>query len=364
MKGFIYGLAYFLIIIVIFSFFFKKTGETLGIEFSGKEKVFISKDGGKTWSEIEIEKEKFSISEGNVTFSYQNPSLLYLASNRKIFETKEKEIIYESEESFTSLPVLNFFQNPKNPNIFYLILDDNRRNKVLISYDKGKSFKSVFISGEGDKITVFKIDPILASSLYIGTKKGMFLLSNDSGKTWQKKQDFSPQAITDIGISPIDRKIFLATDPQPTDLSFFINPPIEPLEPQILLSEDNGNNFIKIEERFDISNIDKIPAVKRIDFNPYYNKVYFMSDDKIFFSKDNKLFLLDLIFPTKNNKIRAFTIDPQNPNIIYVGAGNLLYLTKDDGLNWEIIEPPVRNFIKDVKINPQDSNIILLSLTR
>jgi len=71
-----------------------------------------------------------------------------------------------------------------------------------------------------------------------------------------------------------------------------------------------------------------------------------------------------IVSSSEKNKITAFTVDPKNSNILYVGMGNLIYLSENDGENWQVIEPPTRGMIEKIKINPADPDTILLSVKK
>ncbi len=359
MKSLIYAIVYLLIVAYIFGFFLNKLGVETGFNTSNlNESLYISSNGGKNWSEIGSK--QLSNKQGYVIFGGENYSKLYLASVDGIFQIKNNKVLEKEKPAPFKGNVIKYIQNPYNSNIVYLILKETTNQKLLLSYNAGQNFKTVLILDKNDAFSAFEIDPILYSTIYVGTQRGAFLVSNDAGETWQKRQDFSPKAIYSIGVRKTDGTIFLGVTEKPFDISYFVNPPLTPEYPEILFSVDGGNTFLNLKEGFNTTNLDKnfLPTKIISDTN---GKTYLVSKDKIYFIQENQIMLFNIILPSASTKISDFIVDSQNSNIIYLAAGNILYKTEDGGISWQTIQSPNQKKIKEIKLNPKDSNIILLS---
>jgi hypothetical protein len=380
-----YILLAFLIAFLCFKGLLFLLKENYGIEFPTGEEIFLSENRGEDWIAIKTAA-KQNVGGNSIVFDPQNSQNLYLASAEGIFksESKGKKFTAKATEFQTETkPALisEFITDPQDPNIIYLLSEEMGRNKILVSYNRGENFKPIFISGEDDKITAFSPDPFSSRYLYIGTKKGVILKSEDFGHSWKKKEDFGRE-IKQIAVNPhkrfVDEKhktlsprfaagteyreiyIVLPLIKSPP----YSPPPLSETPAKTLISRDWGESFNEFKPKIDSPKNITLPEIKEIIFDPNLeNRVYFISDFLLLRLKGNKVEIVKVIFPSQRNKINVFTIDPENSNILYLGAEGLIYLSENGGDDWQIIEPPVRGKIKEIKINPIDPNMLLLSIT-
>ena len=332
-----------------------------GIEIPTGQKIFISENKGEDWMAVKESHEGIK-GVANFAFDFENSSNIYLASAKGILKStdgggkfKAQDTTFETEVK-PSL-ISEFVSNPQNSDIIYLISEEMGKNKLLVSNNGGETFKSIYISGTGDEITAFAPDPFFPQYLYIGTEKGLFLKSDDFGNSWDKKQIFSRE-ISQIAVNPHkgfkNREIYVI-------LASFRSNTFSPMSrsyqpARILVSANWGENFKNF--RGDIGEVNEIvfdPNIK--------NRIYFISKASVKRLSGSSLEALNLILPSVEDEIHSFTIDPKNSNILYLGAGELLYISENEGENWRVIEPPTKGEVKEVKINPADSNTLLLSVT-
>lgn len=356
MKKFLYGAIYFFILAVIFKGFLVKVAESMGIDLPISETVLISNDGGYNWQKPKVPEK--TISGENLFFNNQNPSEIFLASNNGIFKIKNEKTTNRNDKikkTLNSVNISGFIQDPKSPNIFYLVSNGIEKSELFVSYNYGESFRSLFVTKNDNKISVFKINPINSNYLYIGTQGGLFLVSQDKGNSWEKKKSFSPRPIKNIEINQLTGDIYISLSSKIVNL--FPPEDVKRLEPTVYLSIDGGNSFSKIN-KFNGTPINKI------EIDNLCGDVYFVSSYNVFFLRKNKISSLNLISQTEKDKITAFTIDPKNPNILYVGVKDILYKTTDKGKSWNTINVPISGKkIKNIKINQENSNVILLSFS-
>jgi hypothetical protein len=345
--------------------------DNYGIEIPLGEGLFISENRGEDWVVLKAaDKTDKDVNAENLAFDPQNPQNLYLASAKGIFESLNKGENFTAKatqfktETQPSL-VSNFTPDPQNPNTLYLISEEIGQNKLLVSHNKGKDFSPIFIAGNDDKISAFSVDPFYSNWLYLGTKQGGFLKSEDFGNSWKEKNKFS-QPVEKIVPNPHKQgEIYILLSRVPKD-PFNVYSNGLPTKGEV--SSDGGKTFQNLEEKIDISKVKKeigeLPEIKNIVIDSSQDRVYFISDYYLLRVAQNKMELVKIVSPSKENKITAFTIDPKNSNILYLGMGNLIYLSENDGENWQIIEPPTRGEIEGIKINPADPNTILLSIKK
>ena len=63
-------------------------------------------------------------------------------------------------------------------------------------------------------------------------------------------------------------------------------------------------------------------------------------------------------FPGES-QVRALTVDPNNPNVVYAGAENGIYRSEDSGQTWAKLDSPMDGLkIWSIAIDPTDSNTV------
>ena len=360
--------------------------ENFNFEILMGENVFISESRGEDWMAIKEAKEK-KIGGTNFVFDPQNSQSLYLASVEGIFQSIDKGKSFDSKETkFETDPKPNLISNfalvePKEPISYTLIEDDLRglcylsrgpdtiyviseeiqKNKLLVSYDGGESFEPIFVSGKNDKITTFSIDPFSSRRIYVGTEEGEFLISDDFGSSWKEQNRF-PQPIKQI-TSNLHKEgeiyvLFSPVEANPFDYWSRRMPG------KVKFSDDSGENFKDLEEKIGDSKTRRLPEIKEIVLDPSQDKVYFISDSSLLKSEDKRIEEIKTISLSGENKITAFTIDPKSSNILYIGIGELVYVSENGGDDWQIIEPPTKGRIKEIKVNPINPDTLLLAIEK
>ncbi|MFH0987339.1 MAG: hypothetical protein V1841_00380 [Patescibacteria group bacterium] len=331
-----------------------------GIKLPIAEEFFLSYDGGDEWLAIEVPDNKV-VTSGALSFDPENPQRLYLASPRGIFyrdegsKTKFQKTEAKFETENAPLLISQTITSPHSDETIYIISEDIERNKVLVSYNKGEIFRPIFISQIDDKISAFSVDPFYPNVLYVGTRLGNFLKSEDFGNSWGQKDNFI-QEVGQISPNPHTRnEIYLLLSRRERDLYDYYS---QLMPSKIMVSINGGTKFRELSSKI------VMPETRKIVFDPIINRVYFFSDLSLIRKEGEKIKIVNVVKPSFDNKIKSFTIDPQNSNILYVGADNLIYKSEDGGNNWQIIESPVRGDVKEIKINPEDSQTLIISIEK
>jgi len=330
-----------------------------GISLPIGEELFLSSNGGEDWLAIETPS-KEAVSGKALSFDPENPQNLYLASPRGISYSKNKgekfklngtKFETETEPIFVS----EVFSSPHNPEIIYLISEEIGRNKVLVSYNKGETFRPMFISQKDNKVSAFAVDYFSPFTLYIGTQKGNFLKSEDFGNSWEEKNNFS-QKIAQIAPNPHKKsEIYVLLSAQERDPFNYWS---QRIPAKIMISYDAADTFREFRVKITTS------QVKQIVFDPIINRTYFVANFSLVRKEGKRLETVKIITSRERSEINSFTIDPENSNILYLGMGELIYKSEDSGKNWMVIETPIRGVVKEIKVNPKNSQIILLSIEK
>lgn len=346
-----------------------------GIEIPVSSEIFLTEDFGEKWVKIK-NPVKESLEIDNFVFDPSDPENVYVATVKGVFQTKGGKESYKKEENFylasvkkvplkedknfgkDFLPpgqkpalVSKFIYDPHNKNILYFIGEEVGRNKLFKSSDDGENFEPIFISQKDDKITSFEPSPLSSKILYVGTQKGEILRSDDYGNSWEKRGNFFGR-VKQIGVNPVrPDEIYVVTSAEhhPTAI-----PPDQSFIPgMIYKSTDFGESFKKLEIDLEI---------EEVNFAFTQNRVYLVSKFSIAQIEGKKTKYLNL--PSGETEITAFTIDPKNSNILYLGQGGTFYKSYNAGFDWQIIELPKRGKIEGIVINNRDTSKVMIEMAQ
>lgn len=328
-----------------------------GIKLPIGESMFLSYNGGENWIAIDSFDRNIARSSA-LSFNPGNPQELYLASPRGILYStnkgknfQEKETKFETET--TPILVSKIIYSEHDQDNFYIISEEIGRNKILVSYNRGETFRPVFISQSDNKVSAFSTDPFYPHVLYIGTEKGIFLKSEDFGETWEENENF-PQEIGQVALNPHKYgEIYVLLSVRERDPFDYWS---KKIPAKLMISQDKGDTFRELKS------LAKVSGVKQIIFDPNINHIYFISNLSVYKKTNKGIDILKIISPSGGGEINSFTTDPKNSKILYLGIGNLVYKSEDGGNNWHIIESPTIGEIKEIRINPRDPQTIFLSI--
>jgi photosystem II stability/assembly factor-like uncharacterized protein len=347
MRNVVYTLIFLFVLLILFKGIILEAIDSLGFDISINKSVLFSKDGGVTWQDY---KSSF-LANNDLIFDKNNIEKFLLASNVgvlniKIEETSQKEKAYKKDRKANNL--WKIFQSDEQPNTIYGLSYQLDGDEVLLSKNYGKYFKKVFKVNKNDRISAFCFN---FNNVFLGTKNGNLIGSNDGGESWYKIKEFSPQAILAMGCSK-SNEVFIVLSSKVVNL---FSPEIpQKIDSKVLVFKNEG--FFEIEKL-------RGEKIKSIKIHPLTNEVYFVSDEKIYLYHRGGT---GYINPPSDFKITAFTIDEKNPNIIYIGGRGILYKSKNNGKTWEIIDLPQKaqgKKITEIEINPNDSNLILIKIS-
>jgi photosystem II stability/assembly factor-like uncharacterized protein len=186
-----------------------------------------------------------------------------------------------------------------NSDIIYIATLNNGRGELLKSEDGGKSWASSYIiSEEGKQVNSVEIDLIDKNIVYIGTEQGGFIKSENKGDSWFTLSWFET-GVKDFAVDFQDNR-------------------------GIIVRTTNEIYKSVVDDNYDI--FESLGGKEREIFK-YTEESKWM--------KLSKLMRTSLSFKIVNPQISSMTIDNQNPLVVYITYLNLILVTRDGGYTWE-----------------------------
>ncbi len=307
--------------------------------------VFKSIDGGKTWEQkVKIEGEGLidSVKISDMIMDPNDKNVLYLGTaSNGLYKSENgadswKKITDENNILSETIIINDIAIEKGNSNIIYLATLNNGKGELLKSEDGGKSWnKSHIIAQAGKAVTAVEIDPIFTNVVYIGTGQNGFIKSEDKGETWVALYWFSA-VIEDILIDFRNSQGIIVK-----------------LSNNIFKSVDGGMEWKSLATN--------ITSSSKVAVN-------FAAISSITMSRHNPLVIyinyLNLILKTEDGGEtwkRLNTLTPSKTavgtipqikqigiinNIIYYGAGNVLYKSNNRGVSWSSYDIPIKGDVR------------------
>lgn len=297
-------------------------------------------------------------------------------------------------KSIAGVKVYRIFEDPSDPNAFYL---GTRNQGLFYTYNNGDSWQSVDAM-EGKFIYALAVDPKDKCNLFASDGSHIYK-STDCSRSWEMifTEERPDQRFVSIGIDGEDSKIIYAAQ----------------LGGDVLMSRDGGGSWQTIK-RFNFQLQDLIidhKTPKRIYVASYRNGLYrsddgganwldmnkgleSFQDSKVFYrivlnpaQKDSFYWIckygilrsddsgvnwtdLKLLTPPGSVAIYGFAVSPKNQKEVYY-TGTILgeknqhvkstfYKTSDGGLTWVTKKLPTNTIPVMIKVNPTKDNVLLM----
>ena len=293
--------------------------------------VFVSKDGGKTWDETEIDGSQYSA----IAIGSQNTSTLYVAG--RYFPNGEDCEDEEGEDDCTP---------EKNSAIF--ISNDFGTSWIKSSSIPKGVFKEIELE-EGqeleeediDKVTVLYVSPSDDDQIFVGTSN-LLLKSNDRGSSWESLSETLHRSdIKGLAIHPNNPNIIYAriglytfsdcSDVDNDDPDY--EESVSKYCPGVYKSTDGGENWKLLEETTGD------PSEGGVYINEYNDsEIYSVFGRETFVSKDGGI-SSDVFLDTKEHPIipdvgvEIITFGESESEVFMAGLQGV-YRTYDNGKTW------------------------------
>ena len=383
---------------------------------TAKAQVFCSKDFGSTWKNIDPDRKSFPDQMNISAIDLTKDGKLLVASNNGLnicdINTSKCQAMAQGPSIIT-----DFVRSQKSPNVLYAAGSE----MLWSSSDNGSSWSQMSAIPEGKTFRIALDEsgdlPIIRV-IWLDAWKGGVLVSRDQGKSWESQDDqlnadrvsdptrlwaanggksnsvqvdpFNPEIIfrtdwwgvwrSDDGGKSWNEKINGAPNSVATQISIATNSDIyvSSMDNGLLRSKDGGKAYeMLFPKQYDPSQSGHVWRVLTTadaiigtssPWNDPVNQVIISHDS------GNSFSLINSGLPSsrpKGNTMwsegypRALTMDPHNPDIIYLGIdgddGGGLFVSRDIGQTWQrsIGQPGSLRIYNGLAVDPTDSNRIL-----
>lgn len=200
---------------------------------------------------------------------------------------------------------------------------------TLAADDFGNVFTDIETKGiwsvlgpNGGDVRAVAVDPRDADKLYISTMDGQIHVSTDAGKSWRLLASFGKALLTldQLFVDNRDSNIIYASGHRGKMAGGFFK------------SKDGGATW---KENKDLKD-QAIHAMHQAKADP--NLIYVGTKDGVWLSKDSGDDFKRLESGTMPLDINSFAVDPKDVNTLYAGTTWRPYKSTDNGKNWRLIK--------------------------
>jgi photosystem II stability/assembly factor-like uncharacterized protein len=321
-------------------------GNTQALDTSGP--MFKSYDSGVTWLAINNGLDATSVV--SLAIDPISPNVIYAGTDRGVFKSIDGGEYWIQPNNVSSLFAMkSIVIVPSNPSVLYGIgLEGPQKNKgFLISTNAGMTWDIISAGKyQGERVTPEKIalDPLNPSILYIQSKKAVFKSVN-GGKKWILILTFP-----DTGLADYPRDIKVASIAPSTLYVIGSN--------RVYKTTDSGSTWVdltgRIRQSVDESfNDSYIFFTVTIDpTNP--SVIFVVAGEWLYKSLDGG----DTWLPKgDSNAFHLMIFDPRTPATIYGLSYQQAFKSSNGGINWSAINFPNRGF-HDLAVDPRTPSIL------
>lgn len=347
-----------IIILLLFAFVLLGGVGCIKIDFSGggggsDGGVFKAVDKGVEW----VQKGKI-LTTGERVRSIANVDVLTLTvdpqDNNAIYMGSYGQGLfysYDGGEGWNQAPrlqqgnVLSIAVSPKSKCVIFAAY----QNKVIESTDCSRTFQvAYFESRSGVQITYVAVDPNNASVVYAGSSDGNILKSGDAGKSWMSVGRLG-DSIKKILINPKNSAIlYVAT-----------------ARHGIYRSRNAGGSWEELAENFkDYKDARKYQDLQ-FDLTKNDSLVYASIYGLLRTDDGGKTWEpIELLTPPGSATIYALGVNPRNGNDIFYSTATTFYRTLDGGNRWITEKLPTSRAGSAILIDPENPNVMYLGVRR
>lgn len=331
-----------------------------GAAINDNQGVFKSIDGGKTWEHkvnvADADEKNFldKMKIASMKMDPQNNKVLYLGTvSNGLYKSEDnadswKKVVDENGILSETATVYGIAIEDGNSNIIYLATLNNGKGELLKSEDSGKKWAKSYIIAEPNKpVNYIVIDPVYHNVVYIGTEQGGLIKSENRGKTWHTLnwfktgvKDFVVDFHNNNGIIVRTlNEIFKSTDGG-VEWEILNKKIIDSLKIKIAVSQissmtmDNGDPLVI--------------------YVTYLNLVLMTGDGGYTWKKMNTITPSLTALGTIPQVKQIGMID----DIIYYGAGNVIYKSENKGASWSSYNIPMKGDVRYTVSDYTDRDII------
>lgn len=318
--------------------------------------VFVSVDKGSNWKQKvlipSISGKAQNFAGVNVVSLIMDPSdnetLYFGSSGAGLLYTYDSTNTWRKTSDFGDSIIRAVAVDPNSKCTVYVSIG----NKVFKSVDCNRSWNQIYFDNDpAVVIEAIAVDQDESSNVYIAISRGDIVKSTNGGEGWQT-------------INRVNNRIKkILIDPNNSNLVYVVT-----YQKGVFLSIDKGVNW---DSMVDLNNVLAL------------NKLGMDIRDFIFVkSEPDTLFLatyygllksvnrgatwekVELIMPEKKATINALAVNPKDSKEIYYVTNTIFYRSSDGGENWTPIKLPTTRAGWRLLIDPESPNIIYMGLRK
>ncbi|MDD5341475.1 MAG: YCF48-related protein [Patescibacteria group bacterium] len=316
--------------------------------------VYKSQDGALSWaSKISLLNDQgkiLTIGDVSVSKILLDPSdrnAVYLVTNKGLYYSYTGGEDWQGVSNFGTSQIsdvaVDYFDKC---NIFVAL-----GQYIYRSTDCLRTWQSAYYDSRTDvQLTQIMTDHYNKTYLYAGNNKGEVLKSLDMGKTWQTIKRLN---------NPVKQLVIDADDSR---IVYVLTQTAG-----IYKTADGGKTWKDDKPDTDINKgLDQFPESRTTSYmvqdSTKKNSYVFASKYGLLKTADGGATwqAIPLITPERSANIFGLAIDPKNAKIIYYTTENTIYKSVDAGKNWSTQKSPTSGMANFLLIDPQDTNIIYL----
>lgn len=318
--------------------------------------IYCSENGGETWEQMAIKEDRFLITSLDILSMAVHPSnsdIIYLGAKEDgLYKSYSRgqywhQITGEEKNIFNNADIDNITIDHKNPDKIYLSVYQNKRGRIFRSEDGGDFWEEVYVVLEKKQnISQIVIDGYDSSAVYAGTTEGGFLRSVDYGKSWQSVRWFD-EAVSEIAINPKDTRVIY----------------VGLVDGGVYKTDDKGISWNSLEDN--LEEFDEGKAISAAAVDPQNsNTVYLGSIYGLLVSGDSGLNwqAAKMVMPSKSKSILSLNLRSDGVSQLIYGADSIVYRSLDGGKNWIVSQLPDDKKIKEIVIDPQNPNLVYVGV--
>lgn len=331
---------FFSIFLLIFAVVF-----LTGCSLTGKSDggVYKSEDGGSVFSQKAVIDEKTAISRDDILdieIDTDQENVAYIGAGRAglLRTTNGGESWARDASNFTN--VMSVKKIPGSQTI-YIAAKMGSRGKVFKTVDGGENWTEIYTEkAEGSVIGTIAFDYRNPQILYIGSSNGGIFKTEDGGATW-KTLLWAKSGVRKIVVDRADSSIlYFGT-----------------VQSGALITKNAGKDFSEIKESGQIFNI---------VVHPNQGGVVYLSDQNgLSKSSDygDTWEVLNTLVKPEEISSRGLAINPSRSNELFYTAGKAFYKSTDGGETWKPVQFNINRIIREIEIDPRNSNVIYVGTT-
>ncbi len=229
----------------------------------------------------------------------------------------------------------------------YIGTYQDRYGRLFRSKDSGRSWEEMYVvSRPGYGIFAVEVDPDDPTTIYMGTAEGGLFKSTNYGKSWKLIKWFS-NVISDIKINPKNAQIVY----------------VSTFNSGIYKTIDKGETWQSLENKLrGFPEANEVESLVMDRENP--DILYAGSSYGLLKTLDGgeNWQKIEVIVPPRTLPILAVAISPLDHNQIYYGAGSVMYKSMDGGKSWSLRNLPSKKSIKTLAVDPDDPNVVYVGM--